>query len=1072
MKEKLIAGSVAMGLSLSTQLRKPVFLGGFRYFSRICFLLATGIIWFTLMAAKGGIAVSGNIQWDGNVAQYLDGSTATPAPFYAEGNLAQRPGVTAIAKDVLPGYSAHAINHLNDGAYGNGNSWIGNSTNSWAGLDLGFSTQLTAFAFGRDNTSGGVTDRTSGTYTIQYTQSPSPVGAGSSWNTIGAITNIGSDLSLSRRHQFTLSPPVAATGFRIIPPSGACIDEIELYNTTPAALSPPWLTGGHFGQALSMGIDAPHWGEARLDPSYQQRPLTVEAWVKLNSMVATNIIVAAGFMQFAGCWVLASDVNTGNLIAYLPGSSPTTVNTGQNIVDGQWHYVAMVLQATRVQLYVDGVQRANTTLSSFSLPAAGAAPTNNPGSLYFGAYPPNHQGCDGLLDEVRISSQVLSIAGTPTATFQAGSATIGLWHFDQFTNGAFSDSSAEANPVTLAPPPANPVLKLQRGVTFDRLYFGIQSQPMFTPSDVNAIAAMGFDHIKILIDPATHISGAGINPATMPTLKMNVDLALSTGLPVVVDIHPQAGFKTNYLGDPTNFNTYLCFMNAFAGWLATNYTPNQIAFEFMTEPFGNYTDWTAMQYRIWAAVRMAMPNHTLILSGDQTGWYYGLLKVHPVNDSNVLYCFTTYDPFNFTFQGGSFAGVPIQYLQDVPYPSSPAIINAALTNIVTNVPSASQATALQSLLNYGEQAWNAGVLNARFNRLKNWNNFFGGQLQLWAAEFGCLGPDKGGINSLNRYAFVSDLRKAFETNGIWWAYWSYNETFTVLLPYARIPLASTPSSASWTDDLMLNSLGLIALGVNLVANGSFEVNPLGTWTARQLNNPTNLIDATTIYGWRVYDVDPNAAISFQATVIKNASAGGSALRLDVNNQDSGTGYALDQFLSGPWLRYGSNVVLSFDAAYIAGYTNGNNLTVVISEYNSSSTFLGQTVRSYLLTNLNYTSFAQAWTPKYTNTTLVAFAFVPMYGTSGSVSVSIDNVQLQVPVSATSKLTINPVINPVIAVTGTVGMHYQVQYAAALESNTWLLLQDIPALPSSPFKVIDPTQATLLQRFYRTVVAVP
>jgi hypothetical protein len=786
----------------------------------------------------GDIIVSGNMQWDGNVAHYLD----SPAPFYAEGNLARRPGVKAIAKDVLPGYPAHAIGHLNDGIYGNGNSWIGNSTDSWAGLDVGVRSRLTAFAFGRDNTSGGLTDRTLGSYRIQFTQS-SPVGAGSSWTDIGTITYTNVTSSSSRRHQFTLSPPVEATGFRIIGPSGACIDEIELYDTTPAALSSPWLTGGHFGQALSMGIHAPHWGEARLDSSYQQRPLTAQAWVKLNSTVDYNIIVTAGFKQFAGCWLLASDINTGNFFAYLPGSLPTTVNTGQNIVDGQWHYVAMLLETARVRLYVDGVQRADTALSSGSLSAAGSSPANHPGGLYIGAYPPDHQGCDGLVDEVRISNQILSISGVPAASFQAGVSTIGLWHFDQFSNGGFSDSSAKANPVTLAPPPANPVLKLHRGITFDRLYFGIQTQAMFTLTDVNMVKSMGFDHIKILIDPATHKSGSGINPATMPTLKTNVDLALRSGLPVVVDIHPQADFKYAELGNVSEFNNYLGFMNAFAQWLATNYAPNKIAFEFMTEPFGNYSDWTVMQYRIWEAVRMAMPNHTLILSGDQTGRLFGLLGLHPVNDANVLYCFTTYDPFLFTLQGGGFAGDPIQYLKLVPYPSDPEIVNSSLTNIIANVPVASQATAQQSVLNYGEQAWNADVLNARIRRLADWNRFFDGQLQLWCAEFGCLGPGSG-VKATDRYAFISDLRQAFETNRIWWAYWSFNETFTVLLEPARIPAAPTPL-ASWKDQGMLDALGLDAVGNSCtncqtlirpgVAGFSSQIAELGRYASNTVN---------------------------------------------------------------------------------------------------------------------------------------------------------------------------------------------------------------------------------------------
>ncbi len=115
----------------------------------------------------------------------------------------------------------------------------------------------------------------------------------------------------------------------------------------------------------------------------------------------------------------------------------------------------MALETARVRLYVDGVREADTALSPGSLPVAGSAPADQPGGFYIGAYPPNHQGCDGLIDEVRISSEILAIDGVPTSPFQVGVSTIGLWHFDQFTNGGFTDSSPKTNPVMLAPPPAN-----------------------------------------------------------------------------------------------------------------------------------------------------------------------------------------------------------------------------------------------------------------------------------------------------------------------------------------------------------------------------------------------------------------------------------------------------------------------------------------------------------------------------------------------------------------------------------------------------------------------------------------
>ena len=61
------------------------------------------------------------------------------------------------------------------------------------------------------------------------------------------------------------------------------------------------------------------------------------------------------------------------------------------------------------------------------------------------------------------------------------------------------------------------------------------------------------------------------------------------------------------------------------------------------------------------------------------------------------------------------------------------------------------------------------------------------------------------------------------------------------------------------------------------------------------------------------------------------------------------------------------------------------------------------------------------------------------------------------------------LNPGILVSGTVGGHYQVQYSTALNPTTWLLLQDIPSLPSSPYLIYDPTPASAGQRFYRGII---
>ena len=145
-------------------------------------------------------------------------------------------GALAFAKDLLPGYApTHTIPNLNNGSFGNASSWIGNSSNSFCGINLGASpVPLSSLAFGRDNNLG-FTDRTSGTYTVQYTTTPNPSAAtaAAAWTTLGVLTYGPASAPNfnfpSQRHRYDF-PTVSATGLRLIcSASGICIDEIELY---------------------------------------------------------------------------------------------------------------------------------------------------------------------------------------------------------------------------------------------------------------------------------------------------------------------------------------------------------------------------------------------------------------------------------------------------------------------------------------------------------------------------------------------------------------------------------------------------------------------------------------------------------------------------------------------------------------------------------------------------------------------------------------------------------------------------------------------------------------------------
>jgi hypothetical protein len=159
------------------------------------------------------------------------------------GNLANAPGATAFALDELDFGGLHLIKHLNDGLYGNSNSWIGNgaigSSGPFAGINLNGLFTIDGFAFGRDNTQF-YRDRSDGTYTVQVTTVANP---GSStpdvdWSTLGEV-NISSS-AIRKIYSIT---PVNATGFRLLVPStgldtGTAIDEIEVFGTAATVPEP------------------------------------------------------------------------------------------------------------------------------------------------------------------------------------------------------------------------------------------------------------------------------------------------------------------------------------------------------------------------------------------------------------------------------------------------------------------------------------------------------------------------------------------------------------------------------------------------------------------------------------------------------------------------------------------------------------------------------------------------------------------------------------------------------------------------------------------------------------------
>jgi hypothetical protein len=197
---------------------------------------------------------------------------------------------------------------------------------------------------------------------------------------------------------------------------------------------------GKFGKALDAAA-TPALIEG--DPHFRKPPLTVECWAKLHSKKNFNVLVASDAKSSSLHWEIYSYAGTGCFSAYLPGKEPSEIVSGADICDGQWHYVAMLYDGQSVRLFVDAKEVKSQKLQ----PKAGLGPEPGPLTIGMAQFGNQHIGCDGLIDEVRISKMLRDIKEVPKEPPAQDADTVGLWHFDALA-GFDADPAWTPHPVT------------------------------------------------------------------------------------------------------------------------------------------------------------------------------------------------------------------------------------------------------------------------------------------------------------------------------------------------------------------------------------------------------------------------------------------------------------------------------------------------------------------------------------------------------------------------------------------------------------------------------------------------
>ncbi|ADW68526.1 glycoside hydrolase family 5 [Granulicella tundricola MP5ACTX9] len=292
-----------------------------------------------------------------------------------------------------------------------------------------------------------------------------------------------------------------------------------------------------------------------------------------------------------------------------------------------------------------------------------------------------------------------------------------------------------------------------------------------TPDDFKLIKGLGFDHVRVSIDPdpliAMPMSGA-LRPEAMARLDKTVAQLEAAGLNVVLDVHAGQDFVGKLANGEDGAANFFSFWSEFAKHFAGT-DPEKVFFEVLNEP--TMTDlyrWEGIQARAVARIRSVAPQHTILATASNYSGIDTLLALEPVRDENVIYTFHDYEPFWFTHQGANWGAQGWIFLRGVPYPATPQTIGKVLGQ-------EQDERVRLWVQRFGYDHWDATRVGMEIAAAADWAQKRG--VPLYCGEFGVY---RTYADAKSRDTWISDMRTALESKHICWAMWDYQGDFGIV----------------------------------------------------------------------------------------------------------------------------------------------------------------------------------------------------------------------------------------------------------------------------------------------------
>ena len=299
---------------------------------------------------------------------------------------------------------------------------------------------------------------------------------------------------------------------------------------------------------------------------------------------------------------------------------------------------------------------------------------------------------------------------------------------------------------------------------------GQQRLRWFTEKDVELIASLGFDHIRLPVDEEQLWDEAGTKETEAFQLLHNaIGWCQAKNLRVVVDLHILRSHHFNakekpLWTDPKAQEKFFALWRDLSAQLK-KYPASLVAYELMNEPVAdNAEDWNKLIETLVRQIRRDEPHRKIVIGSNkwQSTGTFDQLRIPP-GDRDIILSFHFYTPMLVTHYKASWTDVgkykgPVNYPGQLVDPNEITKLDTEVARIVKNNNGVYNREKLESLL--AKPLELAKKLD----------------LPLYCGEWGALPTTPRAV----RMQWYRDMRTNLDKHGIAWANWDYKGGFGIV----------------------------------------------------------------------------------------------------------------------------------------------------------------------------------------------------------------------------------------------------------------------------------------------------